>query len=300
LVVNLSGGDFSYAVGRSEQDRGFRGIGVRLDDLRAYDGGVGAVRRHVPFATPRTSFVLSIRVSGSFVQVRIDGQHVLSHRTTTGVPVAGRVGFYLGSGLIAFESPAVRRHRAAGPSATCPCEHGDEPVDLTRPVTIPWGTWAGRRVVGPPRDPLGTVLLLYAGKYAGAWLDEDASALAVDSWRGYLKEESFRSRLRVAHPAGEAPEEPWGGELSPERLFTHAGLPSLDAARAQWFEAEIERRAARRNGPSPEDARKDLEAEAPSQPTWLAIDPRGVILIGHLNNGNCGFAIELIRRLRGW
>ena len=28
---------------------------------------------------------------------------------------AGRVGFYLGSGLIAFENPVVRRHRALGP-----------------------------------------------------------------------------------------------------------------------------------------------------------------------------------------
>jgi len=128
LVVNFGGGDWAYAVGRKKETAGFSGIGVSLSDRRTYDSGVSRMRTHVTFKSRKTSFLATIRVSGSFVRVFIDDQAVLSHRTATGVPIAGHVGFYLGSGLIAFENPVVRRHRAMGPGATSTSGSGDAPL----------------------------------------------------------------------------------------------------------------------------------------------------------------------------
>jgi len=110
LYVSLGGGDWAYAVGRKKEGARFRGLHVGLDDLRAYDRGVGRMRRQVSFESPKTSVVVTVRVSGPFVRVRIDGRDVLSHRTTTGLPIEGRIGFHLGSGLAAFERPEVARH----------------------------------------------------------------------------------------------------------------------------------------------------------------------------------------------
>ncbi|MHC4550774.1 MAG: hypothetical protein ACYTEZ_18600 [Planctomycetota bacterium] len=306
LGVSLGGGDWAYAVGRKKEGRGFRGIRVSLNDLRSYDGGVGRLRTHVTFGAPRTSCLLTIRVSGPFVRVRIDGREVLSHRTTTGIPLDGRVGFYLGSGLVAFEKPEIARHRALGPDATCPCEAADAPIDLGQPCSLPWETLPGRRLLGVPRDAGGAVLLCYTPVQDGAWRDADAAAATVAIWQQILGEAPAAARLRVALPGAQDGETktpfPWGGVLDRAAVLAHAGLATARVAQGRWLAEEAARRAKRRKDLTPEEARAEVAAEARLRPPWLTVDPRGVVRAAGLwiERWHDGPHKTLVHRLRGW
>ncbi|MHC5052038.1 MAG: hypothetical protein ACYTGK_15675, partial [Planctomycetota bacterium] len=276
LVVNLGGGDWAYAVGRKDKTAGFRGIHVSLNDLRGYDGGVSRMRRHVSFRSPKQSFLLTVRVSDAFVRVRIDDRDVLSHRSATDLAVRGRIGFLLGSGLVAFQQPEVRRHRVVGPWNSCPCEHGDEPIDLSRTIRIPWETWQGRRVLGVPHDPLGSVLLCYPD--GDLWKGVDAAKDAAAIWRALLGEKAAPLRLHVLHPtAKEGAPLPWGGLLVADRLHAHAGLPSVRKAWDSWIATEQAKRMKRRKKKTEEEVQKKLLAEVRTRPPWLMVDPRGVV-----------------------
>jgi hypothetical protein len=214
-------------------------------------------------------------VSGPFVRVQVDGKDVVSHRTTTGLPVEGRVGFYLGSGLVVFANPEARRHRTLGPWATCPCGHGDEPVDFARACALPYDTLAGRRLAGAPRDPLGSIWLVYTD---GSWADPVAAADALGIWRKVIGAGEVAPRLRVAHPPGAEAElaAPWGGALAAAAVRAHHGVPTIAKARAEWLAEEAKRRA-RKKKTTEEMAREELAKDALARPAWLSVDPHGVI-----------------------
>jgi len=276
LVVNLGGGDWAYAVGRKAETTGFRGIHVSLNDLRGYDDGVSRMRTHVPFRSPKQSFLLTVRVSDAFVRVSIDDRDVLSHRSATDLAVRGRIGFLLGSGLVAFQQPEVRRHRVVGPWNSCPCEHGDEPIDISRAVKIPWETWQGRRVLAVPPDPLGSVLLCYPD--GELWKGADAAKDAAAIWRRVLGNEAGRLRLHVLHPAAkEGAQLPWGGLLGADHLHAHAGLRPVREAWNAWVEAEQAKRVKRKKKRTKEEVLQKLASEVQARPPWLMVDPRGVV-----------------------
>jgi hypothetical protein len=301
LVVHVGGGDWAYAVGRKEKTAGFTGIHVSLDDLRGYDDGVSRMGTHVPFRSPKQSFLLTVRVSDAFVRVSVDDRDVLSHRAATDLAVRGRIGFLLLSGVVAFDRPEVRRHRVVGPWNSCPCEHGDEPLDISRPIRIPWETWQGRRVLGVPRDPLGIVLLCYPD--GDLWKEADAATNAAAIWSGVLGDEAARRRLHVLHPAAkERAPLPWGGLLGADHLHAHAGLPAVREAWNAWIETEQGKRANLARKRPREELVQELLAEVRARPPWLIVDPRGVVRFRGLwiqphFGGRCR---ELLLRLRGY
>jgi len=300
LVVNLGGGDWAYAVGRKAKTAGFRGIRVSLNDLRGYDGGVSRMSRHVSFRSPKQSFLLTVRVSDAFVRVRIDDRDVLSHRSATDLAVRGRIGFLLGSGLVAFHRPEVRRHRVVGPWNSCPCEHGDEPIDISRTIRIPWETWQGRRVLAIPRDPLGSVLLCYPD--GDLWKGADAARDAATIWRSLLGDQAAPLRLHVLHPAAkEGAQLPWGGLLGADHLHAHAGLPSVREAWNSWMEAEQAKRVKRKKKRTKEEVLQKLLSEVQARSPWLMVDPRGVVRYQGLwiQPHFGGRYRELLQRLQG-
>ncbi|MHC4224233.1 MAG: hypothetical protein ACYSUN_09615, partial [Planctomycetota bacterium] len=293
LILHLRGGDWAYAVGRKEEGVGFPSISLRLDDLRSYDGGVSDMGRSISFRTPRTSCLVTVHVSGSFVQVLVDGEEVRTHRTATGLPIEGRIGFYLGSGQVAFDRPEVRRHRALGDMATCPCRHADEPIDLTKPSHLQWESWAGRRVRGVERNPLGTILLLYP---ESLWNESDAEE-ALSIWAGNVGEQAV-ARIRVAYPKAAEIPEGWPKSI----LVPHAGLPQLHEAREAWLKEEARRAVDRNKDPDEEIALRRLRDECAERTPWAAIDPRGIVRSRATSfdarwSGNYR---ALLFRLRGW
>jgi len=291
LVLHLNGGDWAYAVGRKKEGFGFRGISVRLDDLRAYDSGVTSLWSRIRFRTPKTSCLLTVRVSGSFVRVRVDDQEACSHRTATGIPIAGPIGFYLGSGLVGFDNPEVRRHRVIGAQATCPCEHADAPIDFNKPCRIDWKVWQGRRVLGVPKDPLGTFLLCYPKK---TWKEHDAVATLL-VLRKNLK--GSEARLKAVYPKNATVPEEWPKAI----LFPHSGLRPLLKAREAWVGAEAKRESQMNKRATEQSALRRLRGEGPARPPWIAIDPHGIIRSRAVWTDPWwgGPPRNLLRRLRG-
>jgi len=303
LVVNFGGGDWAYAVGKKKETAGFSGIRVSLSDRRSYDSGVSRMGTHVTFKSRKTSFLVTIRVSGSFVRVFIDDRAVLSHRTATGLPVAGRIGFYLGSGLIAFESPVVRRHRAMGPGSVSTSGPGDAPLAFDRACTVPYATWQGRRVTGLPRDEHGTLLLCYGKVHGDPWKHADEVEDALRIWTNILDEAAVKLRVRVLVPKqAEETLDVWKGVVPAESVSLHAGLPAIDAAVDEWLRAEAKRRSRRRNGPDEETALTSLRSDARTRPVWVALDQRGIVRATGLwiEGRGGGRHRTLIRRLRGY
>jgi hypothetical protein len=303
LVLNFSGGDWAYAVGRKKETAGFAGVHVSLSDRRSYDGGVSRMSKHVAFASRKTSFLVTVRVSGSFVRVFIDDRAVLSHRTATGIPIAGRVGFYLGSGLIAFENPVVRRHRVIGPAALSTSGAGDAPLAFDRACDVPYETWQGRRVRGIPRDDHGTLLLCYGKAHGDPWKSPEELESAVRIWSRVLDEASAKLRVRAIVPKqAEATIAAWKDVLPAGSVLVHAGLPSVEAALEEWTQATAKRRSERPGGPDEETARATLKDELRTRPVWVAIDQRGIVRATGLwiERHHRGRHRTLIRRLRGY
>ncbi|MHC4954835.1 MAG: hypothetical protein ACYTGZ_13195 [Planctomycetota bacterium] len=303
LVVTFSGGDWAYAVGKKKETAGFAGIGVSLSDRRTYDGGVSRMATHVDFRSRKTSFLVTIRVSGSFVRVFIDDRAVLSHRTATGVPIEGRVGYYLGSGLVAFENPVVRRHRAMGPEKASAAGPGDASLSFDKPCRVPYDTWQGRRVTGLPRDPHGTLLLCYGKPHGDPWKHADEVQDALTIWSNVLDEASVKLRVRALVPK-EAKDTlgVWNDLLPADSVALHAGLPAVDAAVKKWIVEEAKRRAGRRNGPDKKTAEEQIRKDLRMRPVWVAIDQRGIVRATGLwmEGPYRGRHRTLIRRLRGY
>jgi len=303
LVISFGGGDWAYAVGRKKETAGFSGINVSLSDRRTYDSGVSRMSTRVNFKSPKTSFLVTIRVSGSFVRVFIDDRAVLSHRTATGVPVEGHVGFYLGSGLIAFENPVVRRHRSMGRDAVCTSGPGDAALAFDRVCQVPYATWQGRRIAGLPRDPHGTLLLCYGKAHGDAWKNAADVEDALKLWSHVIDDAALKLRVRALVPK-QAMESlsVWEGVLSADSISAHAGIPSVDAAVEKWVQEEALRRSRRKGGPSVEVALTGIRNELRVRPTWVAIDQRGIVRATGFwfQGGARGRHRSLIRRLRGY
>jgi len=293
LVVGLGGGDWAYAVGRKQETAGFKDIHVSLNDLRAYDRGVSDLRHRVRFASPKTSFRIAVRVTGALVRVAVDDEVVLSHRTTTGVPLAGHVGFWLESGLVAFDRPEVRRHRVLGPARNCPCRAHDAPLDFGAPVTTPVEHWPGRRVAGVEPHPLGRLVLVYTGLSGH---HKGAAQAARNIWRSRLDDETFARFIAVRPPAPEG--ELDGGKW--EHAMRHHGLPALAARRAKLRAEEAEE--FEKNGLDRKTARHRAQGVLRLRPAWAVLDQHGVVRAAgaRLNPWNANPAINLLRRLRGY
>ncbi len=302
LVVHLGGGDWAYAVGRKEQTAGFKSIRVSINDLRSFDGGVGRLGTRVAFRSPKTSFLVAVRVSGSFVRVEIDGKVVLTHRTTPGVNLEGHIGFWLGSGLVAFERPEVRRHRVLGPGRTSTSGDHDAPLDFSQPVTLPVAQWPGRRVAGLKPQALGTLLLVYTDD---AGHRTDPTTAAKNMWRGRLGDEVLGRlvavRPKVSKTSGPAKESEEAGGGRWKGTMEHAGVPRLKTAREEVLKRETKRLKKDRNLDD-EAASKKATDELRFRPAWAVVDEHGIVRAAGtwLSPWNGYPAVNLLRRLRGY
>jgi len=271
VAVRIEGGDWDYAAGIKDDLDPLGRIHVTIDDLRPWDRGITPLYATHTHTGPQ-SFELRVEVSGDLVRVFLDGAEVVAHRSATGQPVEGHVGFFLDGGMIAFDRPVVRVHRVLGDSHTCPCGHGDEPIDLARPCALDPSDWPGRRVIGLPRDPCGSVLLLFTKQHSSRGYDPEVAADAITDWKAEPDAAVFLPRLRVAlppPPEGLAATLPWGGMLPAERVHRHAGLPGLAA----------------------------LVSDEELEPAWVALDERNIVRAFGPGSRATPAASELLRRL---
>jgi hypothetical protein len=270
MSVRLSGGDWLFQNRRRPEATPLDGVRVVLTDHRPFDP-TSILLSEVGAVTPaRDEFELEVDVSGPLVRVRIDGRPVLTHRRTTGDPVEGHLGFGLTRGVVSLLDPEVRHHRVLGDGRVCPCAGHDEAIRFDRPISFPLATCVGRRVIGLPVSPTGTLLLWYADWKA---FRGDAAAVvrrAVEHSRKRFSLLDLPIEVAVALPPGARTEDeiPAATEVgvAPDRLVLHRG----------------------HSGPI-----------WGGGPAWLLVDDRGIVRCG-----GPGFlaepAFSLVHRLVGW
>ncbi len=270
LEIGISGGDWDYSVGENAEATRLESVRVVLNDLRPFGTETSISEREAWFRQPSENFEIMVRVSGPFVRVAVAGQSVLSYRRVTGAPIEGRIGFGLMQGVASFDEPTVRRHRVLGPDAQCPCEAHDEPVDLTRRGAFTWMNVIGRRTLGIPRSPVGTLLLWYDDSAGGARVEEDVVANAFATYLGIFEREDLVVPTRIAMPAADAERwpdgypfpDPTNHGIAADHVHHHSGhrnlAPVLEYSRTGASGGHVIR-------------------PAPTDPTWMMLDAGGVV-----------------------
>lgn len=206
----FSGGDFLYAIGAKEQEPTFDRIGFHLTGGFEREGPVGTPRAggEHRFASPRTSFELTLIVDGPRVDAYIDGEPVGGYCMVDGTPVEGHIGFATGHGAIVVERPRVRRldrERACGTSRWTPTG-----VALSEGESVPLRDAEGRRFSGQSPPSQGALAVVVPR----IPLEEDGTVSSrglerVRRWGEDIADELERAEL--VHPI-------W--------LFVPPGLPS--------------------------------------------------------------------------
>lgn len=185
VVVRLTGGDWSFAAGKSDESTPLTVIGVSLSDGRRFSAITEFLATDVQFEQPKQIFDVEVRVCGPYVRVFVNGTEHLSHRVRGDAPVEGHIGFGLQSGIVRFEQPLVRRHRVTGPERRSPEESFDAPLDLKRPTLFSWASAAGRRFDGLPPSKHATVVLWYPETSTTDDYSEGPAVRAVQALRQF-------------------------------------------------------------------------------------------------------------------
>ena len=205
--MGFNAGDFNYAIGRSEEANKLEQVNCSLGGLRIRDGHLPGSLSHrtVKFADARESMRVEILVDGAMAQAWVEGELIGTYHTADGLPVEGYLGLAMGQGAVRMEAPRVQRLDRSGAWL--------DPTDTTGPWVLeaaaswPLRDWLNHTVVGAPRAPDGTLMVLapaaepdpeqpHAIEDAG-WDAYDA-AVRADK---YVDEERLAQTIVVAVPA---------------------------------------------------------------------------------------------------
>ncbi len=111
LRLLLRAGDFQYAIGKRETERGARKVRLDLQGLWERDG-------HMPDSNPghehemandAAGLLVELQVRGPSVLVLVDGEAVMRYASHDGAPIEGSIGFATSMGAIRVQEPTVRR-----------------------------------------------------------------------------------------------------------------------------------------------------------------------------------------------
>jgi hypothetical protein len=240
LQITFAANDWAFYHGRTSEAAPLAGVRVGISDLRPFDAATAHLAAAARIDRPKDQFEVVIHVSGALVRVFVEGRLVMSHRRTTGNPVEGRIGFGLGRGIAVYEDPEVRRHDTLAAGRICPCGRFDEVIGLEEIVAFPLSTCLGRRTIGIPVGPHGTVLLWYGDRKALGSAARDILIADVDRVRRIFDMEDLPIDICVAYPPleQEGPKLPTAKDLDlPEaRVLRHRGSRGLTSAEGpSWF-----------------------------------------------------------------
>jgi hypothetical protein len=203
----FNAGDFMYAIGASEKEPEFTGVGWGISGLRDRDGGLGGSTAGggFDFGGRAPGFDLTIDVDGALAIFSINGKEVGRYHTVDGAPIEGQIGFATSMGAIDVRGARVtrlERSRLAPRQGFAPTG-----MDLGSARSLaPWDSWK-RDVSGLLRASQGTLLL---------WLSPPETPIAkpadVDDLLGRIQwdvrelatlveKESATQRVVVAAPA---------------------------------------------------------------------------------------------------
>jgi hypothetical protein len=279
LALSFTAGDLAYATGRKEESWPMKHVLLRVSGNRRFEYGCVDGYAAVQFPEPREQFLLTVHVRGDLVRVEVEGKEELAFRPVTGLAPEGHVGFFLESGMVEIDEPAIRRHRCVGPWRTCACGHGDEPVELSRACEL--ADLRGRRLLGVPIDPEGSFLVVMTKTLAPLAAKKGAPKQVWAFLKDKNVSEMFEGRVRILHPPGEgldpaAVAAAWESHVPADHIHTHFGFPVLDRQHREALEAYDKRMAGA--GPvDPERSRRHWEGIGAGAAPYLVVDGRGVI-----------------------
>jgi len=165
----FNAGDFMYAIGASEKEPEFTGVGWGITGLRDRDGGLdgSTAGSGFPFGGRAPGFDLTIEVDSALAIFSINGKEVARYHTVDGAPIEGQIGFATSMGAIDVRGARVsrlERSRLAPRAGFAPTG-----MDLASTRSLaPWDSWK-RDVAGLARSTQGTLLL---------WLSPPEASLA--------------------------------------------------------------------------------------------------------------------------
>lgn len=153
-------GDFRYAIGKNDTERGGRRVWLELQGLWERDGqlpGSQPAFEH-EMQNDATGLALELHVHGPSVLVVVDGEAVMRYGTHDGAPLEGAIGFATGMGAIRVQQPTVQRLDRAGAVAPAAAVAAVG-LDLDAPVDCNVEDLLLRPVRGLPRGDCGTMVL---------------------------------------------------------------------------------------------------------------------------------------------
>jgi hypothetical protein len=308
VEIRISGGDYAYAIGEAAKGYPLRHVSVGIGDLRPFDWEQSPLYSGASFDSPKDTFDVTVHVAGPYIRVLVNDREVVTHRVTTGQPIEGHMGFGLYRGIVRFEEPEVRVHRAHGPTRACACGTFDEPLSPERLGQFPWNTAVGRRFEGVPKSPFGSMLVWYTERTPYAARISMIVKGEVDSTRQTFLRDDIPVQVYLftpKPPEGEVPSaaarfpKPNEVDLPEGHVRLHAGhadlLAQLDAYAEEWAASEVGR-----NGElSLEEAIARARAYVFGSPVWIMLDDQNIIRACS-PEASPAYATSLAHRLAGW
>ena len=183
LRLKFSAGDFRYAIGKQELNKGTGHVQLRLQGLWERDGKLPETDLGWQVDIPKEQgwFDYALHIRGPRVLVEINGEALLRYAVHDGSPIEGHVGFAMSMGAIRVQQPTVQRLDEALANATAGLDPNQQPlVPLDDLMLLP--------TRGIPRSPAGTLVL---------WLPKVAEGSAADSLPRVLPE--LAKLLKATH-----------------------------------------------------------------------------------------------------
>ncbi|MEM1449271.1 MAG: hypothetical protein AAGI22_09150 [Planctomycetota bacterium] len=138
--LQITAGDWAYAVGDKDEEPRFDSVRWGFDGMRTRDAGLPGSARGgaIVLGSSSTSVTLELLVEGAAVSAWIAGQYAGTYHTIDGAPIEGFVGFGTSNGAVRLAPPIVRRTdgeparvATARASANAATEDGTAPLDLS-------------------------------------------------------------------------------------------------------------------------------------------------------------------------
>lgn len=308
VEIRLSGGDYNYAVGESSKGYPLSGVSVGIGDLRPFDWEQSPLYSGASFDSPKDTFDVTVHVAGPYVRVLVNDHEIVTHRVTTGQPIEGHIGYGLYRGIVRFEEPEVRVHRAHGPMRACACGTFDEPLTLDKAAQFPWSTAVGRRVEGIERNAYGSMLVWFTEKTPYAARISMIVKGEVDTYRQPFVRDDLPVSVHVLIPKppdGEVPSAaarfptPKELDLPAGTVHTHSGQADLLAQLAKYAEEMAASEAARNGGLPMDEAIERANAYVFGTPVWIMLDDQNVIR-ACAPEASPAYSVSLAHRLAGW
>ncbi|MEZ6037270.1 MAG: hypothetical protein R3F29_07300 [Planctomycetota bacterium] len=181
LRLSFSSGDFAYATGRRETNKGLGKVGFHLHGRWERDGDSKlsdtSPRATVEVPDEQNWFEYELLIQGAVVTVKINGEQLFRYAVHDGTPIEGQVGFATGMGAIRVQLPTVQRLDAAPGAREIGLDLAKQPTgDLDALLLLP--------TRGIPLDPNGTFVLWLPKMSEGSPTDRLGRSLRAMS--GYL------------------------------------------------------------------------------------------------------------------